>query len=156
VDDTGDAFAVTVDGHLYRVDAARLDGQTLSLIVDSTVPERRAVYEAIVVPASDSGQLVVRVGGAFVTLARGRHGLTRRMDSRPGSGPLRISAPMPGKVVRVLVERGQSVRARQPIVVVEAMKMENALRTDRDGTVAEVLVDQGASVEAGALLVVIQ
>jgi biotin carboxyl carrier protein len=157
VDNTGDAFAVTVDGHLYRVDAARLDAQTLSLIVDSAVPEeRRAVYEAIVVPESDSGRLVVRVGGAFVTLARGRDRLTRRVDSRPGSGPLRISAPMPGKVVRVLVERGQSVRARQPIVVVEAMKMENALRTDRDGTVAEVLVDQGASVEAGALLVVIQ
>ena len=77
-------------------------------------------------------------------------------DRRTSSGPLRILAPMPGKVVRVLVERGQSVRVRQPVVVVEAMKMENALRSDRDGTVADVLVGPGASVEAGALLVVIQ
>jgi biotin carboxyl carrier protein len=133
-----------------------MDAQTLSLIVDGAVSERRVVHEVTVVPESGSGRVVVRVGGAFVTVTPGWRRATRREDSRPSSGPLRILAPMPGRVVRVLVERGQSVRARQPIVVVEAMKMENALRTDRDGTVAEVLVGQGASVEAGTLLVVIQ
>ena len=46
----------------------------------------------------------------------------------PGSGPQRLVAPMPGKVVRVLVKPGDTVRARQPIVVIEAMKMENELR----------------------------
>jgi biotin carboxyl carrier protein len=152
----GDAFAVTVDGRLYRVDAARVDAQTVSLIVDNAVPTRRAMYEAIVVPESGSGRLIVRVGGAAVTLTPGRPVGSGRDDGRAPSGPLRISAPMPGKVVRVLVEAGQSVRARQPVVVVEAMKMENALRSDRDGIVTEVLVRQGASVEAGALLVLIQ
>jgi biotin carboxyl carrier protein len=63
---------------------------------------------------------------------------------------------MPGKVVRVLVEAGDAVLARQPLVVVEAMKMENELRADRDGTIAEIHAREGLLVEAGALLVVIQ
>jgi biotin carboxyl carrier protein len=63
---------------------------------------------------------------------------------------------MPGKVVRVLVAAGDAVRARQPIVVVEAMKMENELRADRDGVVSDIHTREGALVEAGALLIVIQ
>jgi biotin carboxyl carrier protein len=63
---------------------------------------------------------------------------------------------MPGKVVRVLVKGGDPVAARQPVVVVEAMKMENELRASREGTVAEIHVREGMSVDAGALLVVIQ
>ena len=63
---------------------------------------------------------------------------------------------MPGKIVRVFVRPGDTVTARQPLVVVEAMKMENELRANRDGTVAEVHVREGLSVEAGAPLIVIQ
>ena len=60
---------------------------------------------------------------------------------------------MPGKVIRVLVRSGEAVRARQPLVVVEAMKMENELRAVREGTVAAVHVTEGASVDAGAPLI---
>ena len=63
---------------------------------------------------------------------------------------------MPGKVVRVLVKVGDAVVARQPLVVIEAMKMENELRAPRDGRVAEVHAGEGASVDRDALLVVIQ
>jgi glutaconyl-CoA/methylmalonyl-CoA decarboxylase subunit gamma len=63
---------------------------------------------------------------------------------------------MPGKVVRVLVRPGDAVRARQPLVVVEAMKMENELRAGRDGTIAEIHAKEGSSVDAGALLIIIQ
>jgi biotin carboxyl carrier protein len=63
---------------------------------------------------------------------------------------------MPGKVVRVLVAVGDAVEPRQPMIVVEAMKMENELRASRAGTVSEVHVREGVSVEAGAPLVVIQ
>jgi biotin carboxyl carrier protein len=62
---------------------------------------------------------------------------------------------MPGRVVRVLVAAGDRVTARQGVVVVEAMKMENELRTPRDGTVKQVLVKAGTAVETGAVLVVI-
>ena len=56
--------------------------------------------------------------------------------ARGGTGPQRVIAPMPGKVVRVLVKPGDEVKARQGLVVVEAMKMENELRAARDGRVA--------------------
>ena len=63
---------------------------------------------------------------------------------------------MPGKIVRVSVAPGEAVRARQTLVVIEAMKMENELKAGRDGTVGELHAREGASVDAGALLVVIQ
>jgi biotin carboxyl carrier protein len=59
---------------------------------------------------------------------------------------------MPGKVVRVLVAPGDTVAPRQPLVVVEAMKMENELRAAHSGVVLEVRAREGESVDAGALL----
>jgi biotin carboxyl carrier protein len=63
---------------------------------------------------------------------------------------------MPGKVVRVLVEAGQAVEAGQGVVVVEAMKMQNELKSPKAGAVAEVRVEPGATVNAGDVLVVIE
>jgi pyruvate carboxylase subunit B len=60
---------------------------------------------------------------------------------------------MPGKIVRVLVRPGDRVSARQGLVVVEAMKMENELRAAADGRVKTVAVKEGQSVDAGAVLV---
>jgi biotin carboxyl carrier protein len=62
---------------------------------------------------------------------------------------------MPGKMVRILVESGQAVQADQGLVVMEAMKMENELRSPRAGRVREVHVREGQAVETGALLVVV-
>ena len=63
---------------------------------------------------------------------------------------------MPGRVMRVLVAAGDEVEARQPVVVVEAMKMENELRSPKTGRVKDVSVEPGASVEAGRVLMVIE
>ena len=79
----------------------------------------------------------------------------RRRGAWAGDGPVRIVAPMPGKVVRVLAAPGEAVTARQGVVVVEAMKMENELRAPRAGIVGEVLAREGALVDAGALLLTI-
>ena len=73
-----------------------------------------------------------------------------------GRVPSRCVAPMPGRVVRVLVSPGDAVAARQGVVVVEAMKMENELRSPKAGTVRDVSVTPGTSVEAGRVLVVIE
>jgi biotin carboxyl carrier protein len=170
----GDAFAVTVDGRLHHVDVARIDAHTLSLIVDRGVsadPQQRPttsgpgraepssgpIYEATIAP-EPGGAMVVLVGATPVTVrlnGRRREG-RRTPEASAVSGPQRIAAPMPGRVVRVLVKPGDAVQRRQPVVVVEAMKMENELRADRDGAVAEVHVREGMSVDAGALLIVIQ
>jgi biotin carboxyl carrier protein len=70
-------------------------------------------------------------------------------------GEQKVVAPMPGRVVRVLVAAGDAVERRQPVVVVEAMKMENELRSPKAGRVKDVSVAAGTSVEAGRVLVVI-
>ena len=103
--------------------------------------------------------MTVHVGATAVPVAllNGRTRYGRKGDrGGAGAGPQRLLAPMPGKIVRVPVAVGDSVRARQPVVVVEAMKMENELRAGRDGIVAEIHAREGMSVEAGALLIVIQ
>jgi len=161
---SGDGFAVAVDGRTRQVDAARIDAHTLSLLVDArdglqAVPSAKAPSHEVSVAADPiSGQLAVHVGATAVAVTlNGRRRWGRKEDSAGSStGPQRLVAPMPGKVVRVLVKAGDQVTARQPVVVVEAMKMENELRASRGGTVAEVLVPEGMSVDAGALLLVIQ
>ena len=148
---TGGGFAVTVDGRLHEVDAARIDEHTLSLIVDK-VWQR----ETVITRESGGGLGVLTSAVPVVVKLNGRLGGRGQGSAGDRSRPQRIAAPMPGKVVRILVKVGDAVRTRQPVVVVEAMKMENELRADRDGTVAEIHIREGMSVDAGALLVVIQ
>ncbi len=64
-----------------------------------------------------------------------------------------IVAPMPGKVVGALVKKGERVKAGDPLVILESMKMEIAVRSDRDAEVAEILAADGASVKRGQGLV---
>ena len=167
----GDTFAVTVDGREWRVDAVRIDAHTLSLLVDGvcgTLESPNAAagpapagprpgYDVSIAPGGPQGGLIVRVGSTPVAVALDRRRRWGRVDAAgdAGSGPQRLVAPMPGKVVRVLVGPGEAVRARQSLVVVEAMKMENELRAGRDGTVTEIHAREGMSVDAGALLIVI-
>jgi biotin carboxyl carrier protein len=172
-----DGFAVVVDGRTWQVNAARVDAHTLSLVIgedeirlksDATTSRS---YEVTVVPDPTSAQLVVHVAGPVVSFGRQTTPVLVALDGRPrpgrkerrkedgaqvGSGPQRIIAPMPGKIIHVLVRSGEAVHAGQPLVVVEAMKMENELRADCDGTVAEIHVQEGMSVDAGVLLVVVR
>jgi len=153
-----DGFLVSVDGRVWRVDALRA-GASLSLLVsakgpgDESLDPPVASHEVAVAPVA-SGQLVVYVDGAPVPVRV--NGRRRRGGALSAEGAEHVTAPMPGKVVRVLVRTGDPVAARQPLVVVEAMKMENELRAGRPGTVAAVHVVEGASVEAGALLLEIR
>ncbi len=110
------------------------------------------VIDAAVAPAGPRDHWLVQLAGVDLDVAVNG----RRHDSGTGAGvgagEQRVSAPMPGRVLRVLVEAGAPVTAGQPLVIVEAMKMENALTSARDGVVQDVAVVEGASVEAGRLL----
>lgn len=142
---------VTVDGVAAEVDVRRLGDGSLGLrLADG------ATHRLVVERGAHPDQRVVSVDGRrVVTALNGRR--ARRADGHAGAtGRQRISAPMPGKVVRVLTAAGHEVAARQPLVVVEAMKMENELSAGRGGRVVEVLVAEGQSVEAGRLLVVVE
>jgi biotin carboxyl carrier protein len=74
----------------------------------------------------------------------------------PGDGLVRITAPIPGRVSRILVEPGQQISRGDGVIVVEAMKMENELRAPRDGVVGSIEVEEGQGVEGGALLATIE
>jgi biotin carboxyl carrier protein len=91
-----------------------------------------------------------------VSISRMRRPGTTAASHPADQGPQRVTAPMPGKIVKLLVKPGDEVQPRQGVVVVEAMKMENELRAHAAGTVSEVRVTEGASVEAGAILVILE
>ena len=100
--------------------------------------------------------------GSYTVTARGRSHLVQVLDPRrrkranaldAGEGPQEILAPMPGKVVKVLVTEGQQVSSGDGLLVIEAMKMQNEIRASRAGRVEKVHVSEGDGVEAGFRLV---
>ncbi len=112
-------------------------------------------YEVAVV--ENGGELIVSVNGRVVPVAlpTARFGARGRAAVERADGPQAIVAPMPGRIVKLLVKPGDAVAARQGLVVVEAMKMENELRSPKAGTVTEVRVTEGMSVEARMVLVIV-
>lgn len=143
---------VTVDG---RPVAARLDGRPGE-------PVRRLVLDGrsfgiVAVPGGARGWWRLHAGGerleAFVLDERARaiQSLVGRVALEGAA--LSLRAPMPGLVLRVLVAEGEQVHPGRPLVVVEAMKMENELRAAGAGLVRRVLVAPGDAVEKGMLLV---
>jgi biotin carboxyl carrier protein len=157
----GAGFLVTIDGQRQLADVSRSEGIWSVILEDTGDPgaATRRSYEIAIVEQPGTGQVAVHVNGRVVTAAAGafRGSWARRAhEAGAGQGPQRIVAPMPGKVLKVLVERGSQVTARQGVVIVEAMKMENELRAPRAGTVSDVKVTEGSSVEAGAVLMIIE
>ena len=158
----GAEWAVIVDGRPMRASVFR-SGARWSLLygaANETAAGETAVarsYEALLGPRHRSDQLV-RVNGHAVRVTFVEH--ARRSVAVKGpsgaSGAKDVVAPMPGRIVKVLVKAGDRVAGGQGLVVVEAMKMENELRAPRDGTVAAVRVSEGMSVDANAVLVVVE
>ena len=112
-------------------------------------------YDARVEEAA--GGLVVVIGGyRFEIEVRDPRRWSRKSGGRGGEGVETVLAPMPGKVVRVLVAPGDAVAPGQGIVVVEAMKMQNEMQASRAGRVVTVPAKEGATVAAGEVLATIE
>ena len=173
--DGAGAYQVTVDGRPCRVDVRRIGDFSLSLLLETVaVPLSGEAAEktgnagktgaapvsrqVVVAPGTARGELLVTLEGR--TVAASVNARRRARAARDGGsdapGEQAVVAPMPGRVVRVLVTPGDEVAARQAVVVVEAMKMENELRAPKAGRVKDVQVTAGASVEAGRILVVVE
>jgi biotin carboxyl carrier protein len=144
----GDAWQVTIDGRVCRASMVRA-GDRWSLLVASRS------YDVKFEPAA-GGAWQVHIDGRTVPAGLRTSAQRQRGHGVSAADDGRVVAPMPGRVVKVLVTPGMAVEARQGVVVVEAMKMENELRAPRAGTVREVRVAEGASVEAQTVLVVIE
>ena len=152
---TGSGWTVAVGGHRWQVDM-RPSGQAWSLLLTGGEPGTYAGARSHDVRLRWNGTDAARVSvdGTDVTVTvahvttQGRRGVADH-----GRADSQVRAPMPGRVVRVPVVAGQAVAARQAVVVVEAMKMENELRAPHAGTVRALHVQSGDSVDAGQLLV---
>ena len=143
----GGGWEVHASGSLVEVEALplegalslRIDGQVVNLVVEGSSPELRF-------------HTLGTEGGAIVESER-----SRARASARGGGAARakghVIAPMPGRVVRVLVAAGDEVAAGAPLVVIEAMKMENELRASFAARVSEVRVVAGDTVEGGTELI---
>ncbi len=148
-------YRVTVDGVVSLVDAQRSGESGVSLLFPDQSHDGVSVQFA---PGAAAGEMLAYLGGRnIVVTVNGRRTGRAAVESGAGAhGEQSVIAPMPGRVLRVLVAPGDDVQARQPVVVVEAMKMENELRSPKSGRVKEIAVTAGASVEAGRVLVVIE
>jgi biotin carboxyl carrier protein len=151
--DRAGRFRVTLDGVPYLLDVARTGDFGLSMLTSAhgggvlfsetsspekkTLPgkrEPRVSAEVLVAPGGSAGEMLVTLGGRTATATlNGRRKGGYTDAGGHGHGEAMIAAPMPGRVVRILVAAGDEVAARQAIVVVEAMKMENELRAPRAG-----------------------
>ena len=145
---------VSVDGVSSLVDVQRSGEYGLSLVFPEAAAASATVHVA---PGQAPGELLAYLAGrmAAVSVNASRTGRGAADTGAGAHGEQKIVAPMPGRVVRVLVAAGDHVEPRQPVIVVEAMKMENELRSPKAGRVTDVAVAAGTSVEAGRVLVVI-
>ena len=165
-------FRVEVDGEIYTLDLRRnadkaeytLQGLSTLQGSASVLEVMPGVFSVLLGPRSFTVQVLasreemqVWIGNQLrvISLADVRD---RAPQARKASltGPVEIRSQMPGKVVRLLVRTGDPVQAGQGVIVVEAMKMQNEMKSPKDGTVKKVHVEEGATVAAGETLVVIE
>ena len=147
------SVAADICGRKYRLDLQQISDDAVLLF------EGERVFEFHVSPHHGSKnmfEVALRGKNHLVTVVDPRRLRTDDDSDRHHHGTAEIIAPMPGKVVRVLVEAGQEVDKDTGLVVVEAMKMQNEMKSPRAGVVVSINVSAGDTVEAGAMLVVIE
>jgi biotin carboxyl carrier protein len=147
----GDAgWKCRLDGRSINVDALIPRSNVLSLLVDGRSYEIKREQTAT--------DLHLWVGSSrfAVELRDPRSLRSRQKAAGDEKGPVKILAPMPGRVVRVLVEENGEVEAGQAVVVVEAMKMQNEIKSPKKGTVKKILAVAGAAVNPGDTLAIVE
>ena len=146
----GLGWRVILDGQPVAVDAVEITPNTLSILLEGQS------FEITVTPSPD-GKLKLQTSGQDFTaeVINPRAWSGRRHGAVEAEGRQQILAPMPGKVVRLLVKEGDHVAAGQGLLVVEAMKMQNEIRSPKSGTVERILAKEGQPVNASEVLCVI-
>ena len=140
-------WRVTLDDQPVAADVAEIDPHTFSILLNGQSHEIR------VTPLS-GGQLKLQSGSHEFSaeVIDPRAWRAGRRGGAEAEGRQQIVAPMPGKVVRVLVKQGEQVKAGQGLFVVEAMKMQNEIRSPKSGAIERLLAEEGQAVNAGEAL----
>jgi len=138
-----------LDGREFEIDAALIRPDVLSLRIGDEAYEVRRERTAM--------GIQIWVGALpFAVELRDPRSLRGRASASEDQGPKKLSAPMPGKVVRVLVREGDAVEAGAGVVVVEAMKMQNEIKSPKKGTIQKLLVGEGTAVNSGDILAIVE
>ena len=142
-----------VDGRQYEIGVRELTQEQYLLLVGARVYKSRVEKRR-----GAAGLFDVALGGCSyeVTVFDPKRLRSGQTTAAHDTGTAQIVSPMPGKVVRVLVEPGSQVKAGDGIVVVEAMKMQNEMKSPKAGVVVSINAEAGATVSAGDLLAVIE
>jgi biotin carboxyl carrier protein len=123
---------------------------TLSMLIDGTSFE-------VMQELTTAGNNIVIGNQRFAAMVRDPRSLQSRRATDSGSqGPRKITAPMPGKVVRIMVAAGAEVEAGQAVIVIEAMKMQNELKSPKAGRVVRIAVAVDDTVASGDILAVVE
>jgi biotin carboxyl carrier protein len=140
-------WRISLDGEAVEADAVEIAFNVFSILLDGKS------HEVYVTP-TPTGSLTLQTGHHEFTaeVADPRAWRGRRHGAVEAEGRQQILAPMPGKIVRVLVQAGEKVEVGQGLLVVEAMKMQNEIRSPKSGTVERLLVKEGQPVNAGEVL----
>jgi len=160
---------VTIDGKHYRLElnrtnggwTCRLDGREVqvdAVLARPDVLSLRLGNQAYEVKCERvASDLHLWVGSKrFAVEVRDPRSLRGRSHTGDDRGPRKLTAPMPGKVIRVLVHEGDAVEAGSGVLVVEAMKMQNEIKSPKKGTIQKILVSEGAAVNAGDVLAIVE
>lgn len=143
IEGADDRFRVVSESPAFEADVERREPGAWSVLTESGSYETR-------VSDDEDGAIRVSVGGERFRFYRNRpgdggaEGDAAKRDSARAS----VKAPMPGKVVKLLVAVGDVVRAGQGVLLFEAMKMQNEIKSPQDGTIGELLVTEGQAIEA--------
>jgi biotin carboxyl carrier protein len=162
-------YDITIDGKKYRLDlnradgrwSCRLDGREFEIDAILTRPDvlslRIGDLAYDVKSERVANDLHLWVGSTcFAVEVRDPRSLRGRTRAGDDHGPRKITAPMPGKVVRLLVHEGDEVEPGSGVAVVEAMKMQNEIKSPKKGTIQKILVSKGAAVNAGDVLAIVE
>ena len=142
-------WACRVDGRTVEIDAVLARRDVLSILIDGKAYEIKRERTAV--------DMHLWVGSVrYAAQLRDPRSLRSRTAADDGKGPRKLLAPMPGKIVRVLVAESAEVEAGQGIVVVEAMKMQNEIKSPKKGVVRKLVAAEGAAVNAGDVLAVVE
>jgi biotin carboxyl carrier protein len=161
-------YDLAIDGKTHRLEldrpgggwTCRLDGREIE--VDAVLPRPNVLSlrignKAYEVTCERTGSdTYIWVGNRrFASQVRDPRSLRSRARGVEEQGPKKLTAPMPGKVVRILLAQGAEVEAGAGILVVEAMKMQNEVKSPKKGTIQKILVVEGAAVNAGDVLAIV-
>jgi acetyl/propionyl-CoA carboxylase alpha subunit len=140
------SWKVTVDGKEVPSDWVPLSNGHVSLILDGRV------YDFLIDFSGDSCSVFGRGGSYALRVSDSRRLRPQREVEEGLAGLQRLTAEMPGKVVRILVKQGDTVAYDQGLLVLEAMKMQNEIRAPKSGTVRDIGVAPGKAVNTGEFL----